>query len=149
VESEPRRAAVVARYASAALLGLTILGLTYALFDDDLGTPVPLFQEFTCRGTMELEVLNGFGEPHLQVPASGITVRALYDGATQPVYMRLFVRDAPDAPWRQFHDQLAEDGEHTFFVTSITSTTEAYADAKHLDGARCRSESPRIGARVE
>lgn len=143
------RAQRIVRYGAAAALGLSILALTYVLFDPDLGTELPLFGEITCRGRLDVVATNGFGGEFLQLPASGVTARATADGEPQAVLFEMFLRREPAAPWQRFHDQVAPGGEHTFYVTAVTEQTEAYVSARHLEGKVCAGESSVLQGRAE
>jgi hypothetical protein len=133
------------RYAWAATLGLSILALTYVLFDEDLGTSAPLFAEFTCRGELEVEIANGFHEPWLTTPSSAIYYKATRDGELVGVFMSLHVREA-GGEWRIPLSRTDEPSEGFVYIPTVTNATEAYVSVKDTSGRTCKAESPIIRA---
>lgn len=134
------------RYAWAAFLGLSILAMTYVLFDEDLGTPVPLFQEFTCRGKLDVTLTDPAGKPELRVPEMAVKMRAAGDGETRPAFFRLFIRDNADSDWREYFTFNIPGGEHLNYVGQITNETQLYVSAKDTEGEYCGNESDVISA---
>lgn len=136
------------RYAIAATLGLSILALTYVLFDPDLGTDAPLFGEFTCRGKLEVTIANGFDEPYLVPGGSAVHYRATREGnATLAVSVTLFVREKGE-DWRAQLTRRDEPSDAYIYIPRVTENTEAYVEAKDVTGEICGGRSPVIGARA-
>ena len=133
------------RYVIAATLGLSILALTYVLFDPDLGTEAPLFQEFTCRGRLEVTIANGFEEPFLRTPSSAVHYRATREGHLVAVWVTLFVREAGEE-WTAQLSRRDEPSDAYIFIPTVTNATEAYVEARDVSGETCVGESPVIRA---
>lgn len=131
------------RYAWGATLALSILALTYVLFDPDLGTEAPLFGELTCRGELEVLVSDGHGRPYLLAPESGVRARALGDGELRPALFTVHKREAGEE-WSVYFTDDDRAGERIFFVGEIEPTTEVYVRAKDLEGRYCAGGSPII-----
>lgn len=138
-EEEPRRWYHIAL---AVVLGGSLLAMTYVLFDPDLGTPVPLFQEFTCRGDLVVQAGNGYGDPWLRVPETGVRALAFApDGSTpRPAFFTVWKRDL-GGDWTWYFDHTAPTGEHSFFMSGVAEGTDAYVTAKDLEGKHCQGES--------
>lgn len=133
----------------AALLALVMLGTTYVLLDEDLGTPAPLFQEFTCRGRIEVSVVNGYNETALTIPETAVRARAVAPtGDTLAVYMVLWTREADDGKWAHRFDHVALVGENAFLLRSVMNGTQAYVTAADVEGRVCRGESGVLRART-
>lgn len=132
-----------------ALLAVALLAVTYILFDPELGTPVPLFQELTCRGDLVVVAGDGYGEPLLRVPESGLRAQAFApDGVTpRPAFFTVWKRQAGDE-WSWFFDHTGPSGEHTFFMSPVDAQTESYVSAKDLDGKHCEGASAVLRAAV-
>ena len=133
------------RYAIAATLGLSILALTYVLFDPDLGTEAPLFGEFTCRGRLVVEVANGFYEPYLVPPSSAVYFRtATAENATVATFVTLETREGPDGAWTRLLSRNAPEGDGFIFIPEVTNMTQARVIAKDLAGEVCEGTSRTI-----
>lgn len=135
------------RYAVAAALGLSILGLTYVLFDPDLGTQAPLFGEFTCRGGIIVEVANGFHEPYLTPPNSAVYFRA-HDAANNSIdaFVTIETREGDDGEWTKLLARSAPEGDGYTFIPLVTEKTQARVLAKDTTGQVCAGVSRTITA---
>lgn len=133
------------RYALAATLGLALLASTYVLFDPDLGTEAPLFQEFTCTGRLAVGAGDGLGRPQLASPEMALKMNAT-DGATgelRPALFRIFTREA-GADWEEYYAVAVREGEH-FIYLRVSPTMEAYVEARDLEGEVCAGKSQALG----
>lgn len=120
---------------------------TYALFDTDLGTPVPIFHELTCRGKLDVRATDGFGNATLRQPDSGLNASAAWGGALVPSYFLGFYREGT-GPWLALPPSRDDRGWHVFFMERVTNLTQAYVEARDLSGTRCDAKSEVIGAGV-
>jgi len=144
-QSSPEERTPWWRYAFAATLGLSILALTYVLFDPDLGTEAPLFGEFTCRGRIVVEVANGFHEPYLVPPNSAVYFRtATEDNATVATFVTVETREGSDAEWAKLLSRTAPEGDGFVFIPEVTNATQARVIAKDLEGQVCEGTSRTI-----
>ena len=121
-----------ARYVLAGTVGLALLGMTYVLFDPDLGTAVPLFQEFTCRGRFDLAITSGFYEPFLRVPASGLYIRSSVGGVLVPSYVWIELREG-EGDWEELAQHAVPTGEESYFLPTVTEETQARVTLKALE----------------
>lgn len=129
------------RYALAATLGLSLLGLTYVLFDPELGTPVPLFQEFTCRGRIEVFAGNVRDEPTLLAPQMALKMRTFGpDGEPMLSYLSIYRKDG-DGDWQLYIARPSVTDPDLIFLDVIDQTTAIRVNAKDLEGRVCAGES--------
>lgn len=138
--AEPRDRKRIARVAWASALALTMLGLTLVFFDEDLGTPVPLFHEITCRSDFDVMASDGQDRPVLHVPQSAVKLIALAEGVPQLAYFSLYVREG-DGAWSLYAEQQSISETHFMFLYPTTNATEAYATAKDPGGKFCEGRS--------
>lgn len=131
--------------AVAALLSGVLLVETAALFDEDLGTPVPLFHEWTCYGTLDVGATDGYGNPSLRIPNSGLNASASWEGELVKAYFRAFVRHG-EGPWEELPPARDDRGWHIFFIERVEPSTQAYTLARDISGKRCSGESVVIPA---
>lgn len=129
----------------AGALAFAILGLTYVLFDPDLGTPAPLFGEFTCRGQLAVTATGPSGTAELGVPETGIRFEVTHAGMPHGAFVLLWLR-APGGDWTQEQELVVESGQDLFFVPRIESGTEAYVEARDTRGAVCDGRSATLRA---
>lgn len=128
------------RIAWAAFLGLSLLAMTYVLFDPDLGTDAPLFGEFTCRGAIEVELAHSFGGDHLTMPDSGLVFNATEDGAPVHVVAVLFVQQ-PGEEFEATQSLNAPSGSDFFYLAKVTPGMAVFVRATDVEGKVCRGDS--------
>jgi len=131
--------------ALAAALGLSLLGMTYILFDPELGTAVPLFQEFTCKSELRVLATDPSGNETLRIPEMALRMRAFGDDAPRPAHFTIHKRER-DEPWGIFYALPIQTGEHYIYVEPITAQTEIYVEAMDLEGVYCTGRSPVVRA---
>jgi hypothetical protein len=117
-----------------------MLAMTYVLFDPDLGTPVPLFQEFTCRGRLDVTASDPQGAPSLRAPEMALKMSARADDGLRPAYFIAMKREA-GSEWEEYYAVEIPAGDHLMHVSPVTEKTEMYVIAKDLEGRYCSGRS--------
>jgi hypothetical protein len=125
--------------ALAAILASTLLLEVAALYDPDIGTPVPLFHRWTCHGALTVEAAG------LRLGTSGLNVSASWSGEAVPSYFLAYVQRG-EAPREELPAVRDDRGWHIFFVTGITPETHAFGIARDLSGRHCDGQSPTLRA---
>lgn len=122
-------------------MGLTLLGMTYALFDPDLGTSVPIFHEFTCSRGMHVEAVDGYGNSTINVPAGAVYAKAFgEEGQIVPAFLTLHRRDE-GGDWARVLAAENPNGQFVFTLSDVRETTEVYVEARDPTGAYCKASS--------